>query len=81
MKQEVISQLSTPEIIERLEEENKQLTKLKINHTVSTLENPMKIKQFKRMIARLKTELRSRQLQGEDVYSKKPAAANTEKIK
>ncbi len=81
MKQEVITQLSTPEIIERLEEETKQLTRLKINHTVSPLENPMKIKQYKRMIARLKTELKVRELRGEDIRNRKPAAANTEKIK
>lgn len=72
MKQEVITQLSTPEIIERLEEETKQLTKLKINHTVSPLENPMKIKEFKKMIARLKTELRNRELKGETISVKKP---------
>ena len=81
MKQEVISQLSTPEILERIEEESIQLNRLKINHTVSPLENPMKIKDYKRMIARLKTELRSRQLHGEDISKAIPAAANQEKIK
>jgi|WetSurMetagenome_2_1015567.scaffolds.fasta_scaffold283691_2 large subunit ribosomal protein L29 len=80
MKQEVISQLSTPEIIERLEEENKQLTRLQINHTVSQLENPMKIKLFKKVIARLQTELRARQLRGEDITVKRPEA-NIEKQK
>ncbi|MBL7905401.1 MAG: 50S ribosomal protein L29 [Bacteroidales bacterium] len=62
MKQEVIRELSTAELIERLEEERKQLTKLKLNHAVSPLENPNKIKTYRRTIARMMTELRSRQL-------------------
>jgi len=76
MKQEVITQLSTPEIIERLEEENKQLSRLKINHTVSPLENPMKIREFKKMIARLQTELRNRALNGETISTKKPETSS-----
>ena len=63
MKQEVIRELSTPELLERLEEEVKQITKLKINHAVSQLENPMKIREYRRTIARLKTELRKRENQ------------------
>jgi large subunit ribosomal protein L29 len=80
MKQDVITQLSTPDLIERLEEERKQLTKMKINHAVSPLENPMKIKEYKKAIARLQGELRVRQLRGEDVSGRKPMV-NTEKIK
>jgi len=64
MEQEVIRELSTAELFERLEEEHKQLTKLKLNHTVSPLENPNKIKVYRRTIARLKTELRKREIQG-----------------
>jgi large subunit ribosomal protein L29 len=79
MKQEVIIQFSTPDLIERLEEERKQLTKMTINHTVSPLENPMKIKQYKRVIARIQTELRVRQMRGEDISGKKPAAVTEKK--
>lgn len=64
MKQDVISEMSTDDLKERLEAENKQLTRLKLNHAVSPLENPMKIKQYRRMIARIKTELRKRELFG-----------------
>lgn len=60
MKQEVIRELSTPELIERLEEERKQLDKLKLNHAVSPLENPNKIKTYRRTIARMLTELHKR---------------------
>jgi len=60
MKQEVIKELSKADIIERLEEERKHLTKLRLNHTVSPLENPHDISANKKVIARLETELRSR---------------------
>ncbi len=69
MKQEVIKELSTPEIIERLDEEQKQLVKLKLNHAVSPLENPMKIKDYRRTIARLKTELRCRNIEDQSKQS------------
>ncbi|MCX6273187.1 MAG: 50S ribosomal protein L29 [Bacteroidetes bacterium] len=62
MKAEVIRELTTGEIKERLEEERKQLTKLKMNHAVSPLENPNKIKAYRKTIARLITELRKREL-------------------
>ncbi|HOI33195.1 MAG: 50S ribosomal protein L29 [Bacteroidales bacterium] len=62
MKQEVIKELSTADLIERLEEERKQLVRLKLNHAVSPLENPNKIKAYRKTIARLMTELRKRQL-------------------
>ncbi len=65
MKQEVIKELSTADLVERLEEENKQLVRLKLNHAVSPLENPNKIKAYRKTIARLKTELRKRELAGE----------------
>jgi large subunit ribosomal protein L29 len=65
MKQEVISELSTEELKERLEEELKQLTKLKLNHSVSPLENPHKITDYRRTIARMKTELGKRELEAE----------------
>lgn len=62
MEQEVIKELSTPELIERLEDESKQLVKLKLNHAVSPLENPNKIKVYRKTIARIKTELRKREI-------------------
>ena len=62
MKQEVIQELGLDELKERLEEERKQLIKLKLNHAVSPLENPNKIKDYRRTIARMETELRRRVL-------------------
>jgi large subunit ribosomal protein L29 len=65
MKQQVISELSTSELRERLEEEKKQFLKLKMNHAISPLENPMKIKDYQRTIARMLTELRKREMTGD----------------
>ncbi|MCK4568881.1 MAG: 50S ribosomal protein L29 [Bacteroidales bacterium] len=63
MEQEVIIELGTAELIERLDEDKKQLVKLRLNHAVSPLENPNKITFYKKAIARMETELRSRQLE------------------
>jgi large subunit ribosomal protein L29 len=60
MKPNVIREMSTSELKERLEEEKKHLQKLTLNHSVSPLENPMKIKLYRRTIARILTELRKR---------------------
>jgi len=70
MKQEEIRELATADLYERLEEENKQLVKLKLNHAVSPLENPNKIKTYRKIIARLKTELRKRQLEESNKINK-----------
>lgn len=63
MENSEIRELTTKEVIERLENESSFLLKLKLNHTVSPLDNPQKIKDARRNIARLKTELRKRQLE------------------
>ncbi len=63
MKQEVIRELSTADLIERLEEEKKHLTRMRINHAVSPLENPHQISENKKTIARIKTELRRREIE------------------
>lgn len=66
MKNQVIKEFRTDELIERLEEERKQLTKLKLNNTVSTIENPNKIREYKKTIARMMTELRKREQEEEN---------------
>ena len=63
MKQEVIIEMSTADLTDRLVEEQSHLTRLKMNHAVSPLENPNKIVESKKTIARMKTELRKRELE------------------
>jgi large subunit ribosomal protein L29 len=62
MKTREIKELNTKEIQERLEIENQQLTRLKLNHSISPLDNPSQIKVVRRTIARLATELRQREI-------------------
>ncbi len=62
MKNSEIRQLTTKEILEKIGDEKNTLTRLKMNHAVSPLENPNKITDVKRDIARMKTELKKREL-------------------
>jgi len=62
MKPEVVRELSTPEIKERLVEERISLTKKKLTHAISPLDNPRKIGENRKTIARLLTELKKREL-------------------
>ncbi len=63
MKQEVVKEMSTADLQDRLVEERKHLTRLKLNHAVSPLENPQVIVESKKTIARMLTELRRRELE------------------
>lgn len=60
MKTAEIKELSVKEIQERIDVEVANLVKLKLNHTVSPLDNPMTIRRSRRNIARLKTILQQR---------------------
>lgn len=60
MKTSEIRELSTKEIEERIDTFETQLLKLKMNHAVSPLDNPMKINETRKTIARLKTILTER---------------------
>jgi len=60
MKKEDISELSTDELRLRLKEERDLYTKMKMNHTISPIENPMKIRTTRRGVAMIETELNKR---------------------
>ncbi|MEM8964927.1 MAG: 50S ribosomal protein L29 [Bacteroidota bacterium] len=62
MKNEEIKSLSADELMETLKAEQENLTRLKFAHAISPIENPMKIKASRRTIARIKTELRAKEL-------------------
>jgi large subunit ribosomal protein L29 len=61
MKTIEIRELSVKEIEERIENEKNLIFKQKMNHAISPLDNPMKIKETRRNIARLETILRQKQ--------------------
>lgn len=60
MKQSIVKDLTTDEIHDRIKEEKSNYSKLKVSHTVSPLDNPLKIRSTRRLIARLETELKKR---------------------
>ncbi|MBR6962729.1 MAG: 50S ribosomal protein L29 [Prevotella sp.] len=62
MKMTEIKELETKDLVERIEDEVAKYNQTKLNHAVSPLENPSQIKAARRDIARLKTELRQREL-------------------
>ncbi len=62
MKINEIRELTTQDLVERLEATVEQLQKMKLNHSITPLENPSQIKLVRRDIARMKTELRQREL-------------------
>jgi len=62
MKSSEIKELSLQELQERLESEETLMVRMKMNHAVSPLDNPNKLVETRRNIARLKTEVRARQI-------------------
>jgi large subunit ribosomal protein L29 len=62
MDKNEIKALSQEELDERIAVEVESLQKLRFAHAISPLENPMRIKHSKRLVARLKTEHTSRKL-------------------
>lgn len=62
MKYSEIKDLPTEEIKEKLSLERDNLTKLKINHTISPIENPKALTASRKNVARMMTELRKRQI-------------------
>jgi large subunit ribosomal protein L29 len=63
MKYSEIKGLNLAELKEKLGSEQEALRKMKFAHQVSAIENPMKIKETRKLIARLKTELSSKERQ------------------
>ena len=55
--------MTNEELVERLDEERKQLVKMKLAHAVSPLDNPHKMKEYKSTVARLLTELKRREIE------------------
>ena len=58
----VLKELSTAEIKERLDNERAMYQKMLLSHAVSPIENPNKIKESRKNIARCLTELRAREI-------------------
>ena len=62
MKIKEVRELETNDLAERIKTEQKRYHQLKLSHAITPLENPSEIKATRRDIARMKTELRHREL-------------------
>ncbi|MEA1888131.1 MAG: 50S ribosomal protein L29 [Bacteroidota bacterium] len=62
MKSSEIRELTSQEILERIDNERTSLVRMRLNHAITPLDNPNKIKETRDNIARLLTELRKREL-------------------
>ena len=62
MKIREIKELNNKEIQERMDVEIEHLVRLKLNHSISPLDNPLQIKEVRRTVARFATELRQREI-------------------
>ena len=62
MKSKEVKEIEIKELAEKIENAQEKLQNMKLTHSVSPLENPSQIKATRRDIARMKTELRQREL-------------------
>ena len=60
MKNAELIELTNKELGERLDNEKDYLLRLRLNHAISPLDNPMKINESRRNIARIMTEINKR---------------------
>jgi large subunit ribosomal protein L29 len=63
MKKQELRELTDKELKDRLEAAENEYMQMKIQHAISPLDNPAKITLQRRSIARMKTEIRARELQ------------------
>ncbi|MCG8501902.1 MAG: 50S ribosomal protein L29 [Firmicutes bacterium] len=62
MKPNKVRELTSVELEQKLTELKAELFNLRFQHATNQLENPMRIKEVKKTIARVKTTLREREL-------------------
>ena len=62
MKAKEVKELTTAELKERLDAQKAELTQMKLQHSISPLDNPLQIREVRKTIARLATEIRQREL-------------------
>ena len=63
MKNSDIKALSVAELKEKIAAEKEALRKIQFAHKISSIENPMRINQTRKLIARLRTALTAKELQ------------------
>jgi len=61
MKNAEIKGLTVAELNEKIGSEKETMRKMKFAHQISAIENPMKIRETRKLISRLKTELTAKE--------------------
>ena len=64
MKTNEIRKLSTEEINKKIAESKEELFNLRMKQATGSLENPTRIRELRKTVARLKTILHEREMQG-----------------
>ena len=64
MKTKEIRELTTEEIEKKIVESKEELLKLRFKQATGNLENPARIHELRKLVARLKTVLREREIEG-----------------
>ena len=64
MKNSEIRKLTTEEINKKIDEGKEELFNLRMKQATGSLEKPSRIKELRKLVARLKTILREREIQG-----------------
>ena len=62
MKAKEVKELTTAELKERLDAQKAELAQMKLQHSISPLDNPSQLREVRKTIARLATEIRQREL-------------------
>jgi len=62
MKYSEIKDMTSEDLSDKIQEIESVLNKMRMDHSVSELENPMSIRYSRRFLARLKTEKQNRQI-------------------
>ncbi len=63
MKASIIRELELQDLIDAIRENEQELTKKKVSHKIAEIPNPIEIRKIRRTVARMKTELRRRELE------------------
>ena len=66
MKASDIRDLTTEEILARIQNEEEKMLRLRLNHSVSAIESPSEIRTTRKTVARLKTILREREMEDQN---------------
>ncbi len=65
MKMKEIRELSSEEIVKKIDEYGEELFNLRLSQATGNLEKPSRIRELRKLVARMKTVLKERELNGE----------------